>query len=371
MFNVSEAASRWSSIGGMMRQLDLDVLVAIDLSRDEILLGHQRWITGYIPIGGPAAALVDREGSVELISDRLGKPVTDHYRGEGFPIALTSGYSARLVAERVALHAPRRVGLVETESASSALAAALLEAVPSVTLVDASAALLALRMIKSAAEIVLVRKSSAIADDVWAHMPEIFRAGRPTYAVAADIDHLVRLRGAEGGFHLVLRLPFLGRPMRSTANPEPIAADARYLVEISPRFEGYYSQLTIPVTTIPDDRTALAAYADVVAAKEAAQPLMRPGVALAEVGEFVRSFLAARGRTMASASLGHFCGMALEEPRHDPNAPMILEEGMTMIFHPVLSDPAFHSLMRADTYLITSDGAERLTRYAGGMLTIG
>jgi hypothetical protein len=43
---------------------------------------------------------------------------------------------------------------------------------------------------------------------------------------------------------------------------------------------------------------------------------------------------------------------------------------MTLIFHPVLADPEYHSLMRADTYLITSSGAERLNRYDGGMLSI-
>lgn len=71
---------------------------------------------------------------------------------------------------------------------------------------------------------------------------------------------------------------------------------------------------------------------------------------------------------MSSLSLGHFCGMALEEPRHQPTEPLPLDEGMTLIFHPVIADPNLHSLMRADTYLITATGAERLNRYDGGML---
>ena len=73
---------------------------------------------------------------------------------------------------------------------------------------------------------------------------------------------------------------------------------------------------------------------------------------------------------MSSLSLGHFCGIALEEPRHDPKRPFRLEEGMTLIFHPVLADPELHSLMRADTYLITPAGAERLNRYEGGLLHV-
>ena len=169
---------------------------------------------------------------------------------------------------------------------------------------------------------------------------------------------------------LVLPLPFLGRPMHSLANPDRIVTNRRYLMEISPRYQGYYSQLTIPVTSVADDRTAMRAYDDLVDAKQAAMPAMRPGADLSQISRSIAEFLAKRGRSMASLSLGHFCGMALEEPRHDPSSTFMLEEGMTLIFHPVLADPEFSSIMRADTYLITDAGAERLNRYDGGMLAI-
>ncbi len=368
MFDISAAAARWARIRETMARLDLDLLIAVDLSRDEILTGSQRWITGYIPVGGPAAALVHRGGAIELISDRIGKPVTEHYRANGFPIELVGGFSPQLITQRIARYAPKRMGFAEPDSFSAAIADAVKLALPGVVLVNASTEVLHLRMRKSADEIALIRKSSAIADETWEHLPDIFKVGRANYEIVADINHLVSRQGAEGGFHLVLPLPFLGRAMQSIANPEPIRANARYLVEISPRFQGYYSQLTIPVSTIPDDREALQAYEDVVEAKRAAQPQMRPGADLSQVAESTRAFLATRGRTMASLSLGHFCGMALEEPRHDPAMPMILEKGMTLIFHPVLADPAFHSLMRADTYLVTDSGAEKLNLYRGGML---
>ena len=60
MLDLDEASSRWARVREMMRARDLDVLIAIDVSRDEILLGHQRWLTGYVPIGGPVAVLLFR-----------------------------------------------------------------------------------------------------------------------------------------------------------------------------------------------------------------------------------------------------------------------------------------------------------------------
>jgi Xaa-Pro aminopeptidase len=367
MFDLAEATSRWARVTQLMADHDLDALLAVDLSRDEILLANQRWLTGYIPIGGPAAALIHRDGEIELISERIGVPVTEYYKKHGFPIGLVNGFSPQLVAERVTRRAPRRLGIVEPDSFSAAIATALAS---SVEAVDVSDAFGRLRLRKSAYEIGVIQKSCAIADAVWERVPEIFRIGRKHYEVIADIDHLVRSAGAEGGFHLLLPLPFLGRAMRSLASHEIITADRRYLLEISPRLDGYYSQLTIPVTTYRNDTGPLRAYDDVVASKAAAQPLMRPGTELADIAKFVAGFLAERGHTMASLSLGHFCGMALEEPRHEPARPLILEEGMTLIFHPVLGGTDLRSLMRADTYLITASGAERLNHYNGGMLEV-
>jgi Xaa-Pro aminopeptidase len=370
MFSFDEARARWGRVCTMMAENDVDALIAIDLSRDEILFGHQRWLTGYIPVGGPAAALLHRDGRIELISERIGRPVTDYYATHGFPIELVSGFSAQLVAQRISKMAPARLGIVEPESFPALVAKLLSDFTPAPETVDLSDALQNLRLRKSAAELALIRTSCAIADAVWERVPELFRVGRRQFEIIADVEHLMRLAGAEGGFNLLLPLPFLGRAMQSLANGDTIDAGARYLLEISPRYAGYYSQVTIPVTTHPHDADALNAYADVVAAKEAAQLRMVPGSDLSEIALFVADFLQERGRKMASLSLGHFCGMALEEPRHNPALPMRLAEGMTLIFHPVLAHPDYHSLMRADTYHITPSGAERLSKYAGGMLVV-
>lgn len=371
MIDLQEATGRWERVRRLMADQDLDAVVAIDLSRDEILQGHQRWLTGYTPVGGPAAALLHRDGEVELISDRIGKPAADFYKSCSFPIELVNGFSTALLAERVGRRVPRRIGIAEPETFSHELGAALMGAIPEVEIVDVSAGFTRLRLIKSPHELKLIRRSCAIADAVWRNMPEVFSIGRRYYEIVGDLDHLVRAEGAEGGFHLILPLPFSGRGLRALTNPDRIEADARYLMEISPRYEGYYSQLTIPVTSHLDDERASLAYDHVVAAKRAAEPLMRPGADLSQIAGTIEADLSRSGYSLTSRSLGHFCGMALEEPRHDPGAPFILEEGMTLIFHPVLGDADIRSLMRADTYLITAGGAERLTRYEGGLLRIG
>lgn len=370
MIDLEEATRRWERVRVVMADRSLDAVLAIDLSRDEILLGQQRWLTGYTAIGGPAAALLHRDGHVELISERIGQPVAAFFRHHAFPIELVNGFSPALLAQRVDRLAPRRIGIAEPATFSHALGAALLDTNPSMTFVDVSAEFGRLRLRKSAHELGLIRRSCAIADAVWRQVPEVFTIERRAYEIVADIERMVRDEGAEGGFHLILPIPFVGRGMQAMANPDRVAPNARYLMEISPRYEGYYSQLTIPVTSHAKDERALRAYDDVVAAKRAAEPLMRPGADLSQIARTIEADLAGRGHSMAGLSLGHLCGMALEEPRHDPASPFILEEDMTLIVHPVIGDADIRSLMRADTYLITANGAERLTRYDGGLLTI-
>ena len=110
------------------------------------------------------------------------------------------------------------------------------------------------------------------------------------------------------------------------------------------------------------------AFAAIVEAREFVQPLMVPGADLSAIAVKVETFLAQRGQVLGSRSLGHFCGMALEEPRHDPSQPFFLAEGMTFIFHPVLISPQLAALMRADTYLITGTGAERLNAWSTSVI---
>ncbi len=370
MLDLADVSRRWPRVIDLMARHDLDVLVAIDTSRDEIMLGGQRWLTGFTPLGQPAAALVFRDGHVELISAMLGRTAPAFYGASDLPIELVPGFSPALIAERIARVGAKRVGVGETATLAANIADAVRATPSAPELVDVAADFLALRLVKSAAELAMVRASAASADAVWRQVPDLFRSGRRFYEIVADADHIVKSLGGEGGFYLLAGLPITGMPMRVVADPEAVVAGGRYMLEISPRVQGYYSQLTAPVVT-GEDAEIEAAYADVVAAKEMAQPLMVPGADLSAIAVIVESFLKERGRVMASRSLGHFCGMALEEPRHDPSQPFILREGMTLIFHPVLAHPAYMSLMRADTYVIGVGVAERLNAYPMAMVQVG
>lgn len=101
-----------------------------------------------------------------------------------------------------------------------------------------------------------------------------------------------------------------------------------------------------------------AAYDAANRARDKGLEIAKPGVDLVEMGRAIEAQLNADGFRSATPSFGHAVGMELED-FHIDGSPLILEEGMTFIFHPLLAD--YPGVMRADTYVITVSGAERLT----------
>jgi Xaa-Pro aminopeptidase len=362
--DVKELRSRWLRVRKVMKERDLDAVIAVGLSRDEILSGQQRWMTGFIARGGPAAVILTKDG-VEIFYGRWSSLVKEFYKSNfGSEVNLVDGVAPATIADRVAKLGLRRIGIGESESFSAALSQAIGAGVEQI---DVSNDMMRLRWIKSPLEIELIRKSCAISDTVWEQVPDICRIGRWVYEAVADVDQLVKREGAEGGFNVIMPVPFVGSPISSLVVREKFEAGSRWAVEVSPRYDGYYSQLTIPLTAVPNDDVFLKAYDDLVAAKQMAQGMMKPGANMTDVGKAVEKYLVERGHTMPGPSLGHFCGMSLEEPRHLMSVPYILEENMTMIFHPDCGGAPFTRFMRADTYLITKDGAENMNHYKGGI----
>jgi Xaa-Pro aminopeptidase len=156
-----------------------------------------------------------------------------------------------------------------------------------------------------------------------------------------------------------MALPMLQEKMdRNPYSALPINEDSVYMVEVSPRFLGYYGQQTglVSTGTIPTEMRN--AYDAANRARDKGLAIAKPGADLIDIGQAIEAQLHADGYESATPSFGHAVGLELED-LHIDGSSLILEEGMTFIFHPLLK--GHPAVMRADTYLITGSGAERLT----------
>lgn len=242
---------------------------------------------------------------------------------------------------------------------------ALLSAFPEVSFVDLTQALLDLRFDRSQEEIAVLRACAGIADEGYRALLGTVRPGRLEQELNADLDYTLKKNGAEETFTLLTSgdpqggemdtLHFAGASRRAVANGECVA------LEITPRYEGYWTQLvrTICVGTAGERVRRLHGVCTCVI--EQAAGMLRPGVRAGDVAWYIFQQTRAAGCSPA-LPCGHICGVDLNEMRLEPDCDLVLRSGMTVILHPTITGtdgrPVFYW---GETYLVTQAGGECLS----------
>lgn len=370
MTQEAERDRRWAKARAVLHRHDVDVAIAFSDYGDQASLA--RYLTNFRSSYDYQAVLLHRDDGCDLVLTHAGGiPIARQisWATQVLPMAVPETQVGRnsgtgpsvggQIANQLAARNVRRVGVLGMEYFPSGWRDLIAEAIPGVEFVDVWDDFHQIRMVKSPAEQELVREACRISDAAWAEMADIVRVGRKRYEVLADIEHILRRNGCEDSFNLCMSLPMLQEKLdRNPYSALPIEEDSVYLIEVSPRYLGYFGQQTGLVATGAIPEPMRRAYDAVNRARDAGLALVRPGVDLAQMGHAIEQSLRADGFDPASPSFGHAVGLELED-WHINSSSLILEEGMTFIFHPMAA--GHPAVMRADTYLITAQGAERLT----------
>lgn len=364
--STTERDRRWSAINTVMEAEDLGVVVAHSDFGDSATL--QRYISNFRSAYDHVAAMLFSKTECELILAHPGGiPIAKmiSWATECHPMAPSPASKGRAsvagqMAEQFLKRGIKRVGVAGLDLFPSGWKSVIEEAIPGVIFVDVWNQMHALRLVKSVEEQALIRESARISDLAWERLPTFYQSGRKCCEILADLEQVLRSEGCEDFFNLCMALPMLQTKLdRNPYSALPVNKGVPHLIEVSPRYAGYFAQQTMPVVRggrIPDDMRA--AYDAVNAARERGLEIAKPGTDLIEVGQAVFAQLRKDGFEPPSASFGHAIGLELED-NHIDGSSLILEEGMTFIFHPFAA--GYPAVMRADTYLITAVGSERLT----------
>ena len=225
-------------------------------------------------------------------------------------------------------------------------------------IVDASDCLRGPRIRKSDEELDCVRRSAAIADLTFASVREVVRPGLSDFEIYAEVRRAIHTARGEYSMDII----DVGD---GTAAGGPqgrlVAADGIAQVEMTPAWEGYYTQLRVPFSSDPGGwphkwKPMLAAWEE--GYRSAAEQLV-PGstaheVQAAALAGVERAGLVGRHRS------GHGLGLEVDEfiSISDDDA-TVLEPGMVLVLHvPVRADELM--LMTGGTFIITGDGHEEL-----------
>jgi Xaa-Pro aminopeptidase len=223
----------------------------------------------------------------------------------------------------------------------------------------------ALRMVKSEAEIALIRRSVELNSKAFEAALRTFRPRRTREAdLATEIDHQIRKLGAERpAFETIVAsgprsaLPH-ARPSQTIAGKNELL-----LIDMGATLEGYASDMTRVVFLGRPSSRIKRIYRAVLEAQQAAIDAVRPGVTAGHVDRQARRSLRAQKLDRAFVhSTGHGLGLEIHEPpRLGKKEKTRLQEGMAITIEPGAYVEGLAGIRIEDTVVVTKTGCEVLT----------
>ncbi len=240
---------------------------------------------------------------------------------------------------------------------------ALKERLPSAMFSDASDLTAELRIVKSPAELDLMRAASRISDDAMRAGLAVIEDGATETAVAAAAEAVIRAAGAEPSF--VTEMGSGARTALGTFLPgeRRLAEGEIAVLDCGARLHGYHGDMCRTVVVgepSPEQRRRLEA---VEAAVGNAIAAIRPGVTVGAIRDVAAASVeeSGYGDNWWDAFMPHGNGAGQHEPPNAKDNPeMPLREGMVLCIEPGITVPGEGAVIIEQMIAVTSDGAEVL-----------
>ena len=221
-----------------------------------------------------------------------------------------------------------------------------------------------LRMVKSAEEIALIRRSMQTATRAFERTIRRVRPGLTELDLAAELDHRMRKLGAEQpAFETIVA----SGPRSALPHAQPterrLASGDLLLIDMGALQDGYASDMTRMCFLGEPQATVRQMYDAVQEAQQAALDAARDGVPAAAVDRAARRVLRDRGLDRHFVhSTGHGLGLEIHEaPRLGKGERSVLRAGMAVTIEPGVYLQGFGGVRIEDTVVITPTGCEVLT----------
>ena len=232
-------------------------------------------------------------------------------------------------------------------------------------LVPVAGAVSDLRMCKDRGEVRAIRRAARVSEKAFAAFRKVIRVGMTERALAAELDHRMRLAGAEGpAFPTVVAADASSSMPHARPGRRRVRRGSLVLVDFGARVDGYACDLTRALFVGKISPHVREVYEVVLRAQAAAIARVKPGAAFSEVDAAARQIIADAGLAAAFGhGTGHGIGRSVhEEPRINPVAQGRLEAGMVVTVEPGVYLEGRFGIRIEDTVLVTRTGHQVLTR---------
>ena len=346
----AELERRWGLIRAHLKSQGLQALIV--QGYEEKIGGAVRWLTD-VPPGYPRTiifhandlmTMIDHgpQGAVRQLDDRdptrpgVGELVTTWALHGGH---FTSGLTAGSVVDVLRRRGYTDVGLVNPHSLPHGFTAGIQQALHGIVrFTDETDFFDAAKAVKSEEELVLIRGTAAIQDQVFAKLLEWIEPGVRDFEVNAFVDYQLQLLGADRGVYIGTSAP-LDQPStfgyRAVQGRTMQHGDHMNVLLESNGLGGEWTELSRMIAFGRVSPATRAAHETCVAGQAMMADLLVPGAAPAEIWARYNAFMVSHGsepeRRLHSHSQGYD---AVERPFIRSDETMALQPRMNLALHP-------------------------------------
>lgn len=231
-------------------------------------------------------------------------------------------------------------------------------------LVPIGSQITAMRRIKTANELEMIKKAEAIGDQVFVEILDFLQPGMTELEIAARIEYLLKLKGAQGiSFNAIVASGINSSMPHAVPSHKKIEKGDFLTMDFGCVYEGYCSDMTRTIVIGKASQKQKEVYDTVLKAQLAALDFIKAGLKGKEVDKVARDIIYQAGyEGCFGHGLGHSVGLHIHEnPRLSMLEEDVLEVGMTETVEPGIYIKGFGGVRIEDLVVVTKEGHENFT----------
>lgn len=319
---------------------------------------NRRYITNFTGSAG-----------VVLISGEQAQFITDFRYIEqgqseciGYEIVKHTGSIPDEVAEQAKKLGIKKLGFEQDHLTFSAFKA--YEKAVQAELIPISNEIEKLRLIKTDAEIKILKVAAEIADAAFKHIINFIRPGITELDVSNELEFFMRKAGAESSsFDIIVASGYRSALPHGRASSKVIEKGDFVTLDYGAYYNGYVSDITRTLAVGKPDSKLKDIYDIVLQAQLRGMEGIKPGMTGKEADALTRDYITEKGYgEYFGHSTGHGIGLEVHEgPSLSVKSDVILEPGMVVTVEPGVYIPGLGGVRIEDDTIITKEHNESLT----------
>lgn len=310
---------------------------------------------------GSSGAVLLSEGKAQFITDFRYMEQAEKQCG-GFEIVQHKETLPEEVAQQVKNLGITKLGFEQDHLTYSAFKT--YEKAIDVELVPVSGAIEKLRLIKTDAEINILKEAADIADAAFKHILDFIRPGITELDVSNELEFFMRKAGAtSSSFDIIVASGYRSALPHGVATEKVIEKGDFVTLDFGAYHKGYVSDITRTVSVGQPAEKLREIYDIVLEAQLRGMAGIKPGMTGKEADALTRNFIVEKGfGEYFGHSTGHGIGLEVHEgPALSMKSNTILEPGMVVTVEPGIYIPGLGGVRIEDDTLITMDHNESFT----------